>query len=222
MILSCRSYINHTPTGIYPREIFFDCFSWELNLKEKFMTKINLSNVVLLLLLAALIVSCGNNQNDTTNTASMPAETMAEGSTMNNESMGMDGMGNMSGVESQVNVEMTSDDISDRRMTEQGTFQISIESEANPIPINQIQIWTLHLQNAAGESVDNAEITLVGGMPLHNHGMPTVPQVTQALGNGNYLIEGIQFQMPGQWLVTLTISANDKTDSIIYNLMLQP
>ncbi|MGK0297638.1 MAG: hypothetical protein ACI9XC_001251 [Gammaproteobacteria bacterium] len=186
------------------------------------MTKSYLSNVVLLLLLAALIVSCGNNQNDTTNTAGVPAGTMAEGNNMNIESMGMDGMGTISGVENQVKVEMTSDDISESRMTEQGIFQISIQSEVIPIPINQIQSWTLHLQSAAGENVDNAEITVVGGMPLHNHGMPTVPQVTQALGNGNYLVEGIQFHMPGQWLVTLTISAEAKTDSIIYNLMLLP
>ena len=186
------------------------------------MTKSHVSKIILNILLVALIVSCGNNQNDTTNTTSIPADTMAEGNSMNIESMSMDGMGNMSGVENQVNVEMTSDDISDSRMTEQGVFQISIQSEVKPIPINQIQSWTLHLQNAAGESVNNAEIIVVGGMPLHNHGMPTVPQVTQALGNGKYLVEGIQFQMPGHWLVTLTISANDKTDSIMYNLMLQP
>ncbi|MGY8813411.1 MAG: FixH family protein [Gammaproteobacteria bacterium] len=181
------------------------------------MTISYLSKIILISLLATLIMSCGNNQNDATTSPNTPPETMAVGIGMDN--MNMEGMESM---ENQVKIETAADDISAIRMTEQGIFQVSIQTDVTPIPINQIQSWTLHLQNAAGESVDNAEITLVGGMPMHNHGMPTVPQVTQALGNGSYLVEGLQFQMPGQWLVTLTISADDKTDNIIYNLMLQP
>jgi len=57
--------------------------------------------------------------------------------------------------------------------------------------------WILRLETLDGQPVRNAEITVAGGMPKHNHGLPTAPQVTRELGNGDYLVEGIKFQMAG-------------------------
>ena len=36
-----------------------------------------------------------------------------------------------------------------------------------------------------------------GDMPQHGHGLPTRPRVTRNLGNGDYQIEGVKFQMGG-------------------------
>jgi hypothetical protein len=58
-------------------------------------------------------------------------------------------------------------------------------------------------------------------MPQHGHGLPTSPQVTQNLGNGDYLVEGMKFQMPGWWEVRFSISAGAQTDTITFNLTLQ-
>lgn len=38
-------------------------------------------------------------------------------------------------------------------------------------------------------------------MSQHGHGLPTRPQVTQNLGNGDYLVEGTKFQMGGWWVM---------------------
>ena len=40
---------------------------------------------------------------------------------------------------------------------------------------------------------------LIPGMPDHDHGLPTQPQVTSRLENGDYLLEGVRFHMPGKW-----------------------
>ena len=37
-------------------------------------------------------------------------------------------------------------------------------------------------------------------MPEHGHGFPTVPEVTEYLGDGKYLVEGLKFSMPGWWV----------------------
>ena len=34
-------------------------------------------------------------------------------------------------------------------------------------------------------------------MPEHNHGFPTAPRVTENLGEGDYLLEGMRFNMGG-------------------------
>jgi hypothetical protein len=69
--------------------------------------------------------------------------------------------------------------------------------------------------------VDDAEITVDGGMPQHGHGLPTSPQVTQNLGGGDYLVEGVKFQMLGWWEVKFNINANGQSDTVTFNLILE-
>ena len=190
------------------------------------MEKIFKIHITLIIPLLMTIVSCGNNQDNADNASSQSTNadstmTMGRANTDMTDTVPT-GMENMSGMNMQMDPIMVSDDMSDPKMTEQGNFQVSIESEQSPIPINIMHSWRLHLQNAAGEPVDNALITVAGGMPAHNHGMPTAPQVTQSLGYGDYLVEGVQFQMPGHWVVNLDISANGNSDTISYNLTLEP
>jgi hypothetical protein len=44
--------------------------------------------------------------------------------------------------------------------------------------------------------------------------------VTQNLGTGTYLVEGMKFQMHGWWTVTFAISAAGKSDMVTFNLRL--
>ena len=59
-----------------------------------------------------------------------------------------------------------------------------------------------------------------GGMPEHGHGLPTEPYVTGNLGGGDYLVEGLRFQMKGWWEVKFTISTSENTDEVVFNLIL--
>lgn len=111
-------------------------------------------------------------------------------------------------------------DISSTLMSEQGNYQVSYIPELSPVPINQIQTWTLRVTETNGQPVEDATITVDGGMPQHGHGLPTVPQVTKYLGNGLYQVEGMKFHMPGWWVVKFKIIRNNMTDNITFNLML--
>jgi hypothetical protein len=77
------------------------------------------------------------------------------------------------------------------------------------------------VETADGQPVENAAIVVDGGMPQHGHGLPTQPQVTQNLGGGDYLVEGLKFQMPGWWEVKFRITADGQSDGVIFNLVLQ-
>ncbi len=111
-------------------------------------------------------------------------------------------------------------DYATERTTDNGTFNVSYSSEET-IAINQIHSWVLHVETADGQPVEDATITVDGGMPQHGHGLPTAPQVTEYLGNGDYLVEGMKFQMGGWWEVKFNISAGDLTDTITFNLTLE-
>ncbi len=105
-----------------------------------------------------------------------------------------------------------------------GKFTVSYKSDLDPVTINKLHTWTLHVADSAGKPLDNATVAIDGGMPEHNHGMPTQPIVTP-LGGGDYRAEGMKFQMPGWWTVTVTVTDTvggaTQPDSATFNLVLQ-
>jgi hypothetical protein len=106
-------------------------------------------------------------------------------------------------------------------LTDNGLYRISFTSALDPIGINQLHSWTLHVETADGQPVDNAQIRVDGGMPAHGHGLPTQPQVTQNLGNGDYLLEGVRFQMPGAWVMRFDVAADGQSDGVTFELVLR-
>ena len=120
------------------------------------------------------------------------------------------------------NSDLPSDlDYSTTRASENELFRVSYASSEDDVPVNQMHQWTLHVETLDGQPVEDATIAVDGDMPQHGHGLPTRPQVTQNLGNGDYLVEGMKFQMGGWWVMDFTISANGQTDAVHFNMMLQ-
>ena len=73
--------------------------------------------------------------------------------------------------------------------------------------IGAFQEWRIVVTDANGAGVFPATIKMSGGMPEHGHGLPTQPQVTEHLGNGEYRIEGARFNMAGNWLLNFQIDS---------------
>lgn len=110
-------------------------------------------------------------------------------------------------------------DTAPTQVSQKKLYKVSYETE--PIPMNKIHQWKLQVETADGRPVKNAQITVDGGMPEHGHGLPTKPQVTQELGDGYYLVEGMKFNMPGWWVVTVSVKAGDQSDTVTFNLDLK-
>ena len=112
-------------------------------------------------------------------------------------------------------------DYSTVRSSDKGLFNVSYTASTGTVPVNQMHQWTLHVENADGTPVEDATIGVDGDMPQHGHGLPTSPRVTKYLGDGNYLVDGMKFQMGGWWLMDFTISTNGQTDAVHFNMMLK-
>jgi len=106
------------------------------------------------------------------------------------------------------------------RESDRKLFVISYEPALQPVSINRIHNWVVHVETADGDAVDGATISLVGGMPDHDHGLPTLPQSTRYLGDGDYLVEGVKFHMNGRWEVTMTITVEGGSDTVTFDLQL--
>jgi hypothetical protein len=101
-----------------------------------------------------------------------------------------------------------------------GAFQVAFTSELQPIEINRIHAWVLYLRDADGRPLDDAVVEVTGGMPAHDHGLPTQPRVTRALGDGAYLLEGLRFHMHGLWEIVVTVTAAGQRDRAVIELTL--
>ena len=112
-------------------------------------------------------------------------------------------------------------DLATTRLSNAGAYRVSYTPRRGPIAINQIHAWTLHVATPDGQPVTDAAIAVDGDMPQHGHGLPTQPQVTQNLGNGDYLVEGMKFQMGGWWVVDFTIDAAGRHDAVRFNMILK-
>ncbi len=101
-----------------------------------------------------------------------------------------------------------------------GRYCVTYRSRLDPITINRIHSWVLHVETPEGVPVDHADIAVDGGMPAHDHGLPTSPRVTKYLGNGDYLVEGMRFHMNGYWEIVVTVEAGGRPDRVILPLEL--
>ncbi len=162
------------------------------------------SAVMLWLLTACTVLPAAPNADDDAMEMDMSAT---------DGSMSMDAQGGM---------EMPADlDMSTTRTSEFGLFTVSYTADQEPIPFNEMHRWTLHVETADGVPVETATIAVDGGMPQHDHGLPTAPEVTENLGGGDYRLEGVKFQMNGWWEIKVVIDDGEDQDEITFNLMVK-
>ena len=90
---------------------------------------------------------------------------------------------------------------------------LEIFSQLDPLAINTIHSWELVLHTADGAPLIGAQMSVVGGMPDHDHGLPTSPVVTREITPGRYLLEGMRFHMPGRWLLTFDVISDHGIES---------
>jgi hypothetical protein len=185
--------------------------------------------LVLLVAMLGLLAACSPQP---TPTASMP---MSDTSSQNSEMQMVSNSGasdtqmdmgsssdSSSGMQMGTKMDMPADlDTSTTVASELGIFKVSYQSSQDAQAINEIFSWTLHIETADGRPVEDAEISITTLMPQHGHPMPTQPQITQNLGDGNYKLEGLKYSMPGWWEETLTITAGDQTDLVTFNQVLK-
>ncbi len=102
-----------------------------------------------------------------------------------------------------------------------GSFVVSATSELDPLTINRIHAWTIEVRDNSGQTVDEATIEIDGGMPEHNHGLPTRPRVVENSGDGRYLIAGMRFHMRGYWELRLVIDDGRQRDEVTIPLNIE-
>ena len=111
-------------------------------------------------------------------------------------------------------------DLARSQTTAGGLYVAAIEPEVAEVKQGVLHSWVLTVKTADGKPVDDAHVAIDGGMPEHNHGLPTAPEMTEHLGEGRYRIEGVKFSMTGWWELKFDISSPAGSDTATFNLVL--
>lgn len=98
-------------------------------------------------------------------------------------------------------------DTPDLQTTSGDGLQINLYSRLKPLQLNTMHSWEIELLDSSGTVITDAVLQVQGGMPEHDHGLPTSPQVTRKLPDGRYLLEGMRFHMPGLWVLRIELQA---------------
>ena len=102
-----------------------------------------------------------------------------------------------------------------------GHFRISYTPELEPLGINRIHAWEITVTDADGNAVTAATLEIDGGMPEHDHGLPTAPRVAAELGDGRYRVEGVRFHMRGYWEIYIAIDDGSERDRVTIPLTIR-
>ncbi|TPM25947.1 FixH family protein [Mesorhizobium sp. B2-3-4] len=111
-------------------------------------------------------------------------------------------------------------DVARTKKTDNGLYVANFVPERGVVRQGELESWLLTLKTKTGDAVEGAAIAISGGMPQHNHGLPTSPQVTDYLGEGRYRIEGLKFTMSGWWQLRFAISSGAGSDTVLFNVVL--
>jgi len=104
------------------------------------------------------------------------------------------------------------------QISKSGHFVVTYSSLPDPAPLSRIHRAVLKVTDKNGKPVDNASIKLKGDMPEHGHGMATSPALKSGGKAGEYIVQGLKFQMPGWWELIFDIKTEKQSDSVVFNL----
>ncbi|WP_232323362.1 FixH family protein [Photobacterium sp. J15] len=98
------------------------------------------------------------------------------------------------------------------------SYTITAEPAEKPIVLNKIHQWFVSINDTNGTPVQGLRFDVKGGMPEHRHGLPTKPKLISEGQPGQYIIDGVKFNMTGKWLLELIDSDTPITYRIEFEL----
>lgn len=102
--------------------------------------------------------------------------------------------------------------------TEQGYYLVSVEFMQTPVKVGRNSMkLTIYDKRSKGPVQKMLDIEVVPWMPKHEHSTTEIPVVKEQ-GNGEYLVEKLNFSMSGDWEVYIKIKRGRSEDTAVFNV----
>lgn len=105
--------------------------------------------------------------------------------------------------------------------TEQGYFSVSVDLNTKPLNVGRNTIELVIHDKSTGKPLERKiEIEIIPWMPAHEHGSNEVPIVKEK-GRGQYLVERLNFTMPGEWDIYIKIKEGKREDTAVFKVSIE-
>ncbi len=105
-------------------------------------------------------------------------------------------------------------------VSENGHYRVTLQPVPDVVPLAELHHWIVQLETRDGNEFAATRLGIKGGMPSHGHGLASEPRVTEFLGDGKYLIEGMKFHMGGDWRLVVGLSGPAGFDRAVFDVSL--
>lgn len=104
-----------------------------------------------------------------------------------------------------------------------GGVRVLVHTDSLPIPVNVMHRWRIQVLRGIEQPTPFMPEALVvnGGMPSHGHGLPTQPSISQYLGDGTFLVDGMRFNMGGEWQMNVRVLDGNTWHRAVFTIALQ-
>lgn len=106
--------------------------------------------------------------------------------------------------------------------SEGGDVRVVVHTDAAPVPVNALHQWKIQVLRGGdgGKAFMPEALVVNGGMPSHGHGLPTQPTVSQYLGDGTFVVDGMRFNMGGPWEMVVRVLDGNRWHRLAFPLTL--
>lgn len=101
-------------------------------------------------------------------------------------------------------------------VVESESYVVEYSTDPSPAEVGENEL-TLLIEDRAGRPVTDAEVTVEAWMEAHGHGTEKDPSV-QYVEKGRYHVEGLVFQMPGEWRLDVQITVGDESEGVSFEI----
>jgi len=91
-----------------------------------------------------------------------------------------------------------------------GDLTFTLTFEPTMVPMNALFAITVTVTDTNGQAVDGT-LTFNATMPDHGHGMNVQPTIEAGTEPGTFVIEGVNFHMPGTWKIDISLESDGTT-----------
>jgi hypothetical protein len=107
-------------------------------------------------------------------------------------------------------------------LSEAGHYRLSLRPRDGEIPLGRLHAWVVTTETPQGQRFAPSHLWMGGGMPQHAHGFTTEPRVTGAMGEGEFLVEGVRFHMSGDWVLRIELVGPAGPDAAEFHVQVGP
>ncbi len=98
-------------------------------------------------------------------------------------------------------------------ISNRGVYSVTFSTKEHAIPLRNMHSWYVTFKTKDGKEFIPGNLSISGGMPSHGHGLPSEPNFTRVLKDKSLLLEGVLFNMTGEWQLQVTLTGPSGLDT---------